>query len=94
MNPVLRIGYYYQSDSVSEIFNDGIPNVEIPSYSTVDLRISWRELLGSGTEIALFGNNLLDEEYRVFATGYETFKFNAFGYGPPRMWGAEFRKEF
>ncbi|EQA97663.1 iron complex outermembrane receptor protein [Sphingobium wenxiniae] len=39
------------------------PTSIIPGYTLVNARLEWRNVMGSGASLALFGRNLLDEQY-------------------------------
>jgi iron complex outermembrane receptor protein len=51
---------------------DELPDLEVPSYLTVDLRVAWRPV--KGLEISLVGQNLLDNRHPEFVqtTFYES----------------------
>ena len=63
------------------------------SYWTLNLRVDWRDVVGSGMDAAVFVNNATDEVYKHSGNAaglYLVFVgFVAHHYGPPRMWGAE-----
>ena len=63
------------------------------SYRTLNLRVDWRNVLGSGLDAAVFVNNATDEVYKQSGNPGGTYLmfvgFVAQNYGPPRMWGVE-----
>ena len=67
-----------------------------PSYTLVNLRAEWSEILGSGFSVAAYGTNVFDEEYRVGVLGLiaEGLGFQSSVYGEPRMYGMEIGYKF
>lgn len=65
------------------------------SYSKVNLRANWTNILGSGYDGAIFVNNATDEVYKLGTTPQLlTLGFSIATYGPPRMMGIEISRNF
>jgi iron complex outermembrane receptor protein len=83
----LQTNFHYQDDVFFETSND--PLLAQDAYWILGARISYR-LSDKPWELALWGENLLDEEYLVGAVGLGVFGFNLQSWGEPRTWGIEF----
>jgi iron complex outermembrane recepter protein len=65
------------------------------AYATLNLRVDWENIRGSGWDAAVFANNVTDAVYAtskidaVISSGY-----SAANYAPPAMFGIEVRKQF
>lgn len=71
------------------------PDLIQPSYSLVDLRADWEDLLGEQVDLAVFVNNVTDELYRIGSgSGVPTLTVNSTIYGPPRTYGVEVKYRF
>ncbi len=62
------------------------------SYTTVGARIAFAS--DNNWEVAVFGQNLTDEDYVVYVYDISAFGYNLKSYGPPRWAGVEFRYDF
>lgn len=96
---------YYQSSMALDPANvpNGNPAVtasalgaNIDGYTRVDLRLDWREAMGSPVSVAAYLRNAFDEEYVVGSNNQLStlFGFGSLTYGQPRMFGIELRYEF
>lgn len=66
------------------------PRTQLPGYATVDMRLSWNEIKGSGFSAAVYAKNLLDKLY--YNSGYvegASGGFNTAIWGEPQTFGAE-----
>jgi outer membrane receptor protein involved in Fe transport len=62
------------------------------AYGILDARIRLGEAFGTGLDISLFGSNLTDEVYKVYALHSAPTRMVTFG--EPRTYGLEFRANF
>ena len=62
-----------------------------PSYTLINLRAEWNQILQTGLSVAAFATNLTDEQYRIGTLGLigEGLGFESSVYGEPRMYGVE-----
>ena len=66
------------------------PRTQLPGYVTVDMRLSWDNISGSGFSAAVFAKNLFDKLY--YNSGYvegASGGFNTAIWGEPQTFGAE-----
>ncbi len=81
-----------------ETFPDGSimePGVHLPSFGVLNASLDWKNAIGSGLDVTLFGTNLLDKEYVITNTGvYQTIGAQSQMYGEPRMYGVRLRYAF
>lgn len=71
------------------------PRTQLPGFVTVDLRLGWNEIMGSGLSAAVFAKNLLNEFY--YNSGYVeggSGGFNTAIPGEPQTIGAELTYRF
>ncbi|MBB5687879.1 TonB-dependent receptor [Sphingobium boeckii] len=71
------------------------PRTQLPGYVTVDLRLSWNDVMGSRFSVAAYAKNLLDEFY--YNSGYVeggSGGFNTAIWGEPQTFGAEISYRF
>jgi iron complex outermembrane receptor protein len=71
------------------------PRTKLPGYATVDVRLSWNEVMGSKFSVAAYAKNLLDEFY--YNSGYVeggSGGFNTAIWGEPQTFGAEVTYRF
>ena len=83
----LQADFYFQDDVFFETSND--PLLAQDAYWLLGGRISYRPL-DKPWELALWGANLLDEDYLVSVVGLGLFGYNLQSWGEPRTWGIEF----
>ncbi|RYE60814.1 MAG: TonB-dependent receptor, partial [Oxalobacteraceae bacterium] len=70
-------------------------NVQIPTYSLLNLNAAWRNVAGSGIDVAAFATNITNRKYRVnYGEGLESNGIVDFLYGQPRMYGVRVRYNF
>lgn len=89
----LHLDYGWKSDV--EFFLPNYPDEGQDAYGLLNARIGFAPT-GSSWRIELFGDNLADEEYRVFAENGTPLGVPATtaAYARPREWGARFKIEF
>jgi iron complex outermembrane receptor protein len=71
------------------------PRTRLPGYALVNGRLSWKEIKGTNFSAALFGENLLDQEY--FVGGMQlavALGHNGAVVGKPRTYGVELSYAF
>jgi len=71
------------------------PRTQLPGYVTVDMRLSWDKIGGSGFSAAVFAKNLFDKLY--YNSGYvegASGGFNTAIWGEPQTFGAEVTYKF
>ena len=89
----LRATYSWQSRE--RVATDPQPYDTIAPYGLLNLRLEWNNARGAPLDIALYGTNVLDKEYRVTAnTGYNNSGFSNSIYGEPAQYGVELRYRF
>lgn len=89
----LRANYSWQSRE--RVATDPQPFDTIAPYGLLNLRLEWNNARGAPLDIALYGTNVLDKEYRVTAnTGYNNSGFSNSIYGEPAQYGVELRYRF
>lgn len=67
----------------------------VDSYEVLNLRFDWRNVLGSNYDLAVYSNNITDQEYVVGGLNIiESFGISALSYGPPKTIGASLRYSF
>ncbi|WP_226016581.1 TonB-dependent receptor plug domain-containing protein [Novosphingobium sp. FKTRR1] len=82
----------------TETFPDGTvnePGVRLPSFGILNVSIDWKNALGSGLDVSVFGTNLTDKEYATSNTGtFQTIGGQTKIFGEPRMYGVRLRYSF
>lgn len=74
---------------------DANPFNILPSYGKLDLRASWKSILASNFDLALYMTNATNRTYAQGAyTLYSQLGFGTFGYAEPRMYGLQLRYSF
>ena len=87
--------YAWQDDQFAGFTTLRVPGVDIPSYGLVNVRLEWTDALGTSVDIAVFGNNVTDREYRIANNAqYESLGYALTQYGEPKMWGVSLRLDF
>jgi len=98
--PVGNIGEFAAVASVSwrdDVYLDDFELSSLePSYTLVNVRAEWNEILNSNFNVAVFATNLFDEQYRIGVLGLvaEGLGFQSSVYGEPRMYGMELTYKF
>lgn len=70
-------------------------NLQADDYAIADVRFDWRGALGSGLDVALYVENVTDEEYVIGGANIiDIVGINIATYGPPRTFGAAVRYNF
>jgi iron complex outermembrane receptor protein len=71
------------------------PRTQLPGYVTVDLRLSWNDVMGSNLTVAAYAKNVFDKLY--YNSGYvegASGGFNTAIWGEPQTFGAEVTYRF
>lgn len=83
----------YQTHQYLGVFPTDPPETTIGSgYTTLDLNLNWKGILGRPLDLTLFANNVTDTVYKL--GGYPIYGvagFAAFVYGEPTMYGAKLK---
>ncbi|MDP3494985.1 MAG: TonB-dependent receptor, partial [Hyphomonadaceae bacterium] len=88
-----RASYSWQDDQ--RVAADPQPFDTIPAYGLLNLRLEWEEVMGGPIDIAVFGTNVTDEEYRVTSNaGYNTSGWVGTIYGEPAQYGLSLRYRY
>ncbi|QNA85384.1 TonB-dependent receptor [Sphingomonas sp. So64.6b] len=67
----------------------------IAGYGLLNLRFEWNDVRGAPLDLAIYGTNVLDKEYRVTANpGYNNSGFINSIYGEPAQYGVQVRYRF
>lgn len=67
----------------------------IEGYGLLNLRLDWRNIGGTALDLAIYGTNVLDKEYRVTANpSYNNSGFIGSIYGEPAQYGVQLRYRF
>lgn len=87
----VRAELYNQSSMYFSNASDSLtPDTELPSYTLVNLRVSWDRIQGTQFSAALFGKNVTDEEYFVGGMPLgASLGHNAAVVGEPATYGVE-----
>jgi iron complex outermembrane recepter protein len=87
--------FNYAHQSSQRVTPESQPFDTIQGYGLFNMRLDWNKVMGSGFDVAVFGNNVFDTEYRVTANpSYNNSGFINSIYGEPATWGAELRYRF
>lgn len=69
--------------------------VDIDSYHTLNLRVDWRNVVGSDFDLSIWGNNVTNEHYIVGGLNViDALGWASDVYGPPRTYGVSMRYSF
>lgn len=83
----------YQSSQ--RVTPEAQPFDTIKGYGLVNLRFEWNNMFGAPVDMAVFGTNIFDKEYRVTANpGYNSSGFTNSIYGEPAQYGVQARYRF
>lgn len=85
----------YSWQSRQRVATDPQPLDTIAPYGLMNLRLDWNNVHGWPLDLAVFGTNVFDKEYRVTAnTGYANSGFANSIYGEPAQYGVQLRYRF
>lgn len=85
----------YSWQSRQRVASDPQPFDTIAPYGLMNLRMEWNGIHGTPLDLAVFGTNVFDKEYRVTAnTGYNNSGFSNSIYGEPAQYGVQARYRF
>ncbi|MGV7120462.1 TonB-dependent receptor [Sphingopyxis sp. 550A] len=83
----------YQSSQ--RVTPEAQPFDTIAGYGLVNLRFEWNNMFGAPIDLAVYGTNIFDKEYRVTANpGYNNSGFINSIYGEPAQYGVQARYRF
>ena len=87
-----NLSYSHKDDVLAIPAND----LRLPSVNLVNGRIGYNFDMSNGTQatVALWGQNLFDEEYLIDSLPFETFAFRTQVFGTPRTYGATLGLKF
>jgi iron complex outermembrane receptor protein len=69
--------------------------IELPPYAVLNLRADWNNVEGHQLDLSVFMRNAANREYIATPVASGAFLGMTSGiYGPPRMFGLEFRARF
>lgn len=92
----LRAEGYGQTSQYFGSLGDSInPDVRIPGYALLNMRLDWRDIFGSGSSLGFFAKNVTDRFY--YQSGYPlgvAIGLNNRTAGSPRTFGVEWRHRF
>jgi iron complex outermembrane receptor protein len=89
--------FYGQSSfNIGNLGNTLTPNVKVPGYGVVNMRLDWSDPFGfKGLTVSGFAKNLGDKLYFTGGNaGAADFSTEAFTYAPPRTYGFVLRYDF
>ncbi len=87
--------YAWQAEMFGGFTTADVPGTTIPSYGLAGLRVDWNRIFGTRLDLALFVNNLNDQEYRIANNAqYESLGYAITQYGEPRIWAVSLRFDF
>lgn len=91
-----RTDFYGQTHTFFSSTNGtSTPGTRLPGYSTIGMRLDWREIMQSKVSAAVFVRNLTDDVH--FISGYAlgaSSGLNTAYPGEPRTFGAELSVKF
>lgn len=67
---------------------------KVDGYDVWNLRFDWRNMMGSNFDMALFVNNVTDEQYVLGGLNVIDVFYAGYTYGAPRTYGASLRYQF
>ena len=93
--------HQYQSEGISPAARWTGANVALAesvstadSYDVWNLRFDWRNMMGSNFDMAVFANNVTDEQYVLGGLNVIDVFYTGYTYGAPRTIGASLRYQF
>jgi len=90
-HPVASAVVYYRSKLSSNSLNPAI----LGGYTTLDLRIDWRDIGGRPVDVALYGRNVTDRRYATVYNNLESVVgIDSTQLNEPAMFGIEVRYHF
>lgn len=83
------LGYFPGTNLVWE------PGSDLKSYGLLSASLDWKQALGTGLDVSLFGTNLLNKKYALSNSGvYNSVGAQSMIFGEPRMYGIRLRYNF
>ena len=63
-NGTVTVGANYRWSSTRvQALNKGFPGGDLPSYGVLNAHLDWRNILGSGADLSIWGKNLTNTRY-------------------------------
>ncbi len=91
----MAISANWSHQSSQRVTPESQPFDTIEGYGLLSLRGEWNDAFGAPLDIAVYGTNVLDKEYRVTANpGYNNSGFINSIYGEPATYGVQLRYRF
>ncbi|MEI9850792.1 MAG: TonB-dependent receptor [Sphingomonas sp.] len=91
----VALGATWSWQSAMSVAVDPQPFDTVPAYGLLNLRVEWNDVGGRPVDLAAFGTNVLDKEYRVTANmGYNTSGYNSAIFGDRAEYGLSARFRF
>lgn len=71
------------------------PGSDLGSYGLLSASLDWKQAMGTGLDVSLFGTNLLNTKYAMSNSGvYNSVGAQSMIFGEPRMYGIRLRYNF
>jgi len=91
----LSVSAIWTYQSSERVTPETQPFDTIAGYGLLNLRLDWRDVRGAPLDIAFYGTNILNKEYRVTANpSYNNSGFISSIYGEPAQYGIQLRYRF
>ncbi len=91
----MSVSALWSYQSSQRVTPESQPFDTIAGYGLLNLRLDWRNVRGAPLDLAIYGTNVLDQEYRVTANpGYNNSGFVGSIYGEPAQYGVQLRYRF
>lgn len=91
----MAVSASYSHQSSQRVTPEIQPFDTIAGYGLLNLRMEWNNVRGAPLDLAVYGTNVLDTEYRVTANpGYNNSGFANSIYGEPAQYGMQLRYRF
>ena len=90
-HPIASAVLYYRSKLSSNSLNPA----NLGGYTTLDLRVDWREIGGRPVDVALYGRNVTDKRYATVYNNLESVVgIDSTQLNEPAMYGIEVKYHF
>ncbi len=91
----MSVSAIWTHQSSQRVTPEDQPFDTIEGYGLLNLRFDWRDVGGAPLDLAIYGTNVLDKEYRVTANpSYNNSGFIGSIYGEPAQYGVQLRYRF
>ncbi|MFP5307824.1 MAG: TonB-dependent receptor, partial [Gammaproteobacteria bacterium] len=94
--PLLRVDYSYRSELYYHPFTALAEDIKAPGQGLLGARLALSEIVlgGLALEAAIWGRNLLDEDYVASGIDFGGLQYGIRNYGPPRTVGLDLKIEY